>query len=132
MLAYPSCLADTVCIVTSSGSFQTIYPSPSNASTNSYNSLHRRWMRSESMSLERCRESRDPASSVEVCVDLNLVCALQHAQLEAMFSFCCLASTLTFCDPLTCWLRWMMMVMMVVSCLYLLHFFESFVLMVFC
>lgn len=39
--------------MTSSGSFRTSFPSPSPGSnSNSYTSIHRRWMRSQCMSLE--------------------------------------------------------------------------------
>ncbi|KAL8567596.1 hypothetical protein ACOMHN_054409 [Nucella lapillus] len=51
--------------LTSSGSFQSLFPSPSNSSANSYNSLHRRWMRSQTTSLHRRWDSQETLNSME-------------------------------------------------------------------
>lgn len=52
--------------LTSSGSFQSLFPSPSNNSASSYNSLHRRWMRSQTTSLiQRCWDSQETLNSPE-------------------------------------------------------------------
>ncbi|KAK7464612.1 hypothetical protein BaRGS_00037851 [Batillaria attramentaria] len=50
--------------LTSSGSFQSLFPSPSNNSASSYNSLHRRWMRSQTTSLlQRRWDSQETLNS---------------------------------------------------------------------
>ncbi|XP_076443134.1 folliculin-interacting protein 1-like isoform X2 [Babylonia areolata] len=51
--------------LTSSGSFQSLFPSPSNNSANSFNSLHRRWMRSQTTSLQRRWDSQETLNSME-------------------------------------------------------------------
>ncbi|KAK7113591.1 folliculin-interacting protein 1-like isoform X2 [Littorina saxatilis] len=51
--------------LTSSGSFQSLFPSPSNNSANSYNSLHRRWMRCQTTSLQRRWDSQETLNSAE-------------------------------------------------------------------
>ena len=74
--------------VTSSGSFQTPFPSP-NSNTSSYSSLHRRWMRSIHTSIEGCikkRNSQDNLLPPDVIIQASQITLIDWYQLATLYT----------------------------------------------